>query len=68
MLTTHLAGIMLAEEGLSLVRSVPKTLRWHIDETGDRPNFKHVLWGWSDWRCLHLNPCTQDIGVPIFAY
>jgi len=67
MLTTHLAGIMLAEEGLSLNRDIPKTLKWHIDETDVRPNFKHVLWGWSDWHCLHLNPCTQD-DWPIFAY
>ena len=68
MLTTHLAGIMLAEAELSPTRNVPKTLKWHIDETDGRPNFIHVLWGWSDWRCLHLNPCTQAIGVPIFAF
>jgi len=60
MLTTHLAGIMLAEEGLSPVRDIPKTLKWDA-------GFKYVLWACSDWRYLHFPPCTQD-DWPVFAY
>ena len=63
MLTTHLAGIMLAEEGLSPTRSIPKTstsLKWDA-------GFKYVLWAYMDWRHLHFPPCTQD-DWPVFAY
>ena len=51
MLTTHLAGIMLAEEGLSPTRSIPKTstsLKWDA-------GFKYVLWAYMDWRHLHFH-------------